>query len=126
MRNYENLDFLASLSAIAIDSHITEQANKKNYSNVRDLSKRLRMLSNKEELDPTGLLMFAKVIWPNDEDLKGKKDCDVYPQVNLLAKDLACFKEFPIERQKELRNVCVGLSKKVAHYSNLYGLKLVS
>ena len=120
MRNYEKLDFLASLSAIAIDSHITEQANKKNYSNVRDLSKRLRMLSNKEELNPTGLLMFAKVIWPNDEDLKGKKDCDVYPQVNLLAKDLACFEELSREKQKELRNVCLELSKKSQYYSHLY------
>ena len=114
MRNYHDLASLANLSAIAIDFHINKKANEKDYSNVKDLSKKLDGLS-KEQLDPAGLIMLAEVIWPNKEDLKGKQDGDVYLQTNLLAKDLACFREFPRERQEELRDVCVKLGKRLIY-----------
>jgi hypothetical protein len=125
MRNYHDLAFLASLSAIAIDFHINKKANEKDYSNVKDLSKKLDELS-KEHLDPISLFMLAEVIWPNKEDLKGKQDGNFYLQTNLLAKDLACFREFPRERQEELRDVCVELSKRSMYYSDSYGLELAA
>jgi len=119
------LAFLASLSAIAIDSHINEGVKEKDYSNVKELAKELDRLS-KEQVDPTGLVMLAEVIWPNNEDLKGKEKYDVYRQINLLAKDLACFKEFPREGQEELRDVCVELSRRSMYYSNPYRLELAA
>jgi len=70
--------------------------------------------------------MLAEVIWPNNEDLKGKEKDDVYRQINLLAKDLACFKEFSRERQEELRDVCIELSKRSMYYSNPYRLGLAA
>ena len=125
MRNYHDLASLANLSAIAIDFHINKKANEKDYSNVKDLSKKLDELS-KEQSDPIGLIMLADVIWPNKEDLKGKQDGDFYLQTNLLAKDLACFREFPKERQEELRDVCVELSKRSMYYSNPYRIGLAA
>lgn len=123
MRSYHDLAHLANLSAIAIEFHINETAKKENYSNVKDLSKKLNEFS-KEQLDPTGLIMLAEVIWSDDKDLIGKREDDVYLQANLLAKDLACFREFPRERQEELRDVCVELSKKSMYYSNPYRIGL--
>jgi hypothetical protein len=114
MRDYRDLVFLTSLSAITIDSHLNWRVKKKEYSYVKKLVKELDGLS-KEQLDPAGLIMLAEVIWPNKEDLKGKQDGDVYLQTNLLAKDLACFREFPRERQEELRDVCVKLSKRLIY-----------
>ena len=114
MKDYRDLAFLTSLSAIAIDSHLNWRIKKKEYSYVKDLAKELDGLS-KEQLDPAGLIMLAEVIWPNKEDLKGKQDGEVYLQTNLLAKDLACFREFPRERQEELRDVCVKLSKRLIY-----------
>jgi len=114
MRDYRDLVFLTSLSAITIDSHLNWRVKKKEYSYVKKLVKELDGLS-KEQLDPAGLNMLAEVIWPNKEDLKGKQDGDVYLQTNLLAKDLACFREFPRERQEELRDVCVRLSKRLIY-----------
>lgn len=125
MKDYRDLAFLTSLSAIAIDFHINKKANEKDYSNVKELAKELDRLS-KKQVDPTGLVMLAEVIWPNNEDLKGKEKDDVYRQINLLAKDLACFKEFPRERQEELRDVCVELSKRSMYYSNPYRLGLAA
>jgi len=125
MKDYRDLAFLTSLSAIAIDFHINKKANEKDYSNVKELAKELDKLSKKQS-DPTGLLMLAEVIWPNNEDLKGKEKDDVYLQTNLLAKDLACFREFPRERQEELRNVCVELSRRSMYYSNPYRLELAA
>ena len=114
MRSYRDLAFLASLSAITIDSYLNWRVKKKEYSYVKKLVKELDGLS-KEQLDPAGLIMLTEVIWPNKEDLKGKQDGDVYLQTNLLAKDLACFREFPRERQEELRDVCVRLSKRLIY-----------
>ena len=114
MRNYHDLAFLTSLSAITIDSHLNWRVKKKEYSYVKKLVKELDRLS-KEQLDPAGLIMLAEVIWPNKEDLKGKQDGDVYLQTNLLAKDLACFREFPRERQEELKDVCVKLGKRLIY-----------
>jgi len=125
MRNYRDLAFLTSSSAIAIDSHINGTAKKEDYSNVEELVKELYKRS-KEQSNPTSLIMLAKVIWPNNEDLKGKKKDDVYLQTNLLAKDLACFREFPRERQEELRNVCIELSKRSMYYSDSYRLGLAA
>jgi hypothetical protein len=125
MKDYRDLAFLTSLSAIAIDFHINKKANEKDYSNVKELAKELDRLS-KKQVDPTGLVMLAEVIWPNNEDLKGKEKDDVYLQINLLAKDLACFKEFPRERQEELRDICVELSKESMYYSNPYRLGLAA
>ncbi len=116
MINYEDLAFLASESAIAIDSHIKGRVKEKDYSNVEELANKLDKFS-KEQLDPIGLLMLAEVIWPNNKDLMGKREYHVYRQTNRLAKDLACFREFPKEKQEELRDVCVELSKKSKYYS---------
>jgi len=123
MRNYHDLASLANLSAIAIDFHINKKANEKDYSNVKDLSKKLDELS-KEYLDPISLFMLADVIWTNNEELRKKEANDVYRQTNLLAKDLACFRKFPRERQEELRDICVELSKKSMYYSNPYRIGL--
>ena len=125
MRNYRGLAFLASLSAIATDLYINKGTKEKDYSNVKELAKELGKIS-KERLDPKGLLMLAEVIWPNNEDLKGKKEDDVYLQINLLAKDLDHFREFPKERQEELRYVCVELSKKSMYYSYPYRIGFVT
>jgi len=123
MRNYRDLVFLTSLSAITIDSHLNWRVKEKEYSYVKKLANELDGLS-KEQLDPAGLIMLAEVIWPNKEDLKGKQDVDVYLQTNLLAKDLACFREFPRERQEELRDVCVKLSKRLIYPA--YGIYLAA
>lgn len=125
MRNYRELASLANLSAIAIDSHINGRIKKENYSNIRALANELDKLS-KKKLDPISHFMLAEVIWPDDKDLEGKKDDDVYPQTNLLAKDLACFEKFPRERQEELRDVCVELSERSMYYSNTYRLGLAA
>ncbi len=116
MRNYRGLAFLTSLSAIATDLYINKGAKEKDYSNVKELAKELGKIS-KEQLDPKGLLMLTEVIWPNIEAWEGKKDDDVYLQINLLAKDLTHFREFSRKRQEELRDVCVKLSKKSMYYS---------
>lgn len=124
MRNYHNLAFLANLSAIAIDSHIIRGlANEKDYSNVKELVKKLDKFS-KEKSDPTRLQMLAEVIWPDNKDLMEKEEDHAYLQVNLLAKDLDCFREFPRERQEELRDVCVKLSKKSMDYPDQYRIGL--
>ena len=125
MRNYNDLASLANLSAIAIEFHINETAKKEDYSNVKDLSKKLDELS-KEHLDPISLFMLAEVIWTNNEELRGKEENDVYRQINLLAKDFACFKEFPRGRQEELRDVCIELSRKSMYYSDSYRLELAA
>lgn len=117
--------FLASLSAIAIDSHINGRVKEKDYSNVKELVKKLDGLS-KEQSNPTGLIMLADVIWPDNEDLKGKEKDDVYLQINLLAKDLACFREFSRDRQEELRDVCVELSRRSMYYSDSYRIGLAA
>lgn len=118
-----SLALLASSSAIAIDSHTKERANKEDYSNVKELAKELDKFS-KEKLDPRGLFMLAEVIWPDNKELLGKEDDDAYLQVNLLAKDLDYFRKFPRERQKELRDICVKLSKKSMDYSDPYRIGL--
>ena len=115
MRNYRDLAILASSSAIGIDSHIHGLIKEKNYLHIKELAKELEGLS-KEKLSPTCLVMLGEVVWPNIEDWEGKKKDDVYLQTNLFAKDLACFKEFPRERQEELRDVCVELSERSMHY----------
>lgn len=115
MRSYEDLAFLASLSAIAIDSHIKGRAKEKSYSNVEELAKELDKFS-KEKLDPIGLMMLAEVIWPDKEDLKEKNVDDVYLQTNRLAKNLVRFEKFPRKKQEGLRDICVELSKQAKRY----------
>ena len=117
MENYRDLALLASLSAIGIDSHIHGLIKEKNYFHIKELAKKLGEFLKKQS-DPTDLVMLGEVVWPNIEDWEGKKNDDVYLQINLFAKDLAYFKEFPRERQEELRDVCVELSKKSMYYSN--------
>ena len=115
MRNYRDLAHLASLSAMVIDSYINNwRIKKKEYFYVKELIKELDRLS-KERLDLGGLVMLAEVIWPNNEDLKRKEKDDVYLQTNLLAKNLARFREFSKEKQEELKDVCVDLSRRLMY-----------
>jgi hypothetical protein len=115
--NLYDLVLLANNSAIEIDSNIIRKVYT-GYSYVRELAQEMENAS-RNYLDSTEILLFVEVIWPNEKDRIGRNVDEVYLQTNLLAKDLFHFSKFPKERQEELRNICVGLSRQASKHNLL-------
>ena len=115
MEHYFDLALEASGVSIAMDNHILGRATKRDYQNIVSLSERLHNIAGNHESAYD--LIIAGTIWRDREYWKGKTREDVKLKTWLLAKDLESFSEFPEERQKEIRDVCVRLSIKAMSYS---------
>jgi hypothetical protein len=108
------LDLLASRAAQGIDSYFRGKGKEEYYKHVDQIAKEIDSFSkDPRDLDWFGIL--TKIIWPIEENLKGVIE-DVYLQANLLAKDLLVFRELSTERQEELRDVCLEISKQARYH----------
>lgn len=108
---YFNLALDTSEVAVDISNIVLGNKVDINYQNINGISKYLYNISQSNRIDSTEDLMLAEAIWPNKEDLKGKRNDDLKFQIWLFAKDLELLTELPTERQEMLRDVCVDLSK---------------
>ena len=124
MRYYLNLASGASNAAIAIDHHLLGRAMQKEYQNINILSERLYSIVR--DYDPTPEWMMNDTIWPNREDWKGKTVEDTKLQTWLFAKDLETLTELSRERQEELRDACLSLSRNAQRYSRPFILRLAA
>ena len=119
-----DLSLRASLSAIEIDSYMNGKGGRY-FTHTTKLSKELEDFS-REEPDPLKSLMYANLLWPSWDDLKGKTTVDAYLQINLFAKELGCFEELDRDEQKVLLNNCIELSKLSRAHGNPYRMRLAA
>ena len=108
-------------AATAIDNHRLGLATTEQYQSVKDLAQTLYRIS--EGYDPTSEMMMGNVFWPNKEDLKGKTVEDAKLQTRRFANDLETLTELLGERQEELRDASLSLSKAAQRYSRPLILK---
>lgn len=122
--HYLNLSLKACNVAIAIDNHILGRAKEEEYQTIKGLSEGLYAMV--EAYDPDFELMMAETIWPDIKDWPGKTREDTKLQNWLFAKDLSTLIELPRERQEELRDACISLSRMANTYSKPLILRLVA
>jgi hypothetical protein len=116
----------ASLAAIEIEISMRE-GRLGPHANVIALAKELEEFSRKEP-DAFSLkgLTYANLFWPNYEDWRGKTAGELEVQINLFSKELRCFEELDEEKQRELINYCIRLSKLEQANDNSYRRRLVA
>lgn len=114
----------ASFSADEMKFYMREGRIRSN-SHVKKLAEYLDNVSKgKQEVMES--VMYADLIWPGFDDMRGKTTSDVYLHINLLAKDLRCFEELSRERQEELMNTCSRLSQLAHPNRNRYWFGLAA
>ena len=109
-----SLSFLASQSAVFLECYANGIDTGKSWSIVDYFSEEMDYISKNQSIKNSDMLL--RFVWPNSEDWKGRALDDVYLRVNLLAKDLKHFKEFPKKKQHELIDICLRLSTVASKY----------
>lgn len=84
------------------------------YQDVQRLSNQLYKIL--EYPNPLYEKVMAETIWPDKKDWEGKNRGDIQLQTWLFAKDLLKFRDFSREKQEELRNTCIELSREAQCY----------
>lgn len=119
---YMGLAAEASDAEIAIDNHRLGKATEEQYQNVRNLSNSLYEIA--KGYDPSTEFMMDDVIWPNRKDWVGKTRDDTRLQTWLFAKNLETFTYLSKERQRELLDACLRLSREARYSSKPMILRL--
>ena len=109
------LPIIASGAALDIECYL-QGGEQSSSEYVNHLAEEVDRISKNPSIDNS--VMLTKLAWPNREDLKGKSIEEAYVWANLLAKDLKYFREFPREKQEELRDACMELSD--LFYEDMY------
>lgn len=118
MMNLWILADLSSKAAIGINSHIIGQhRDRRFYGYVKELAQEIEGASRRH-LYSTEMDFLIKAIWPNEKN-RGNNIDQIYLEANLLSRVLYHFEELSRERQEELRDACLGLSKAAQSYFNL-------
>ena len=119
-----NLALLASKSAIYLE-RCSRGTPSPDFDTVNELAEEVYRLS-KDENDLYSV-MLAYLVWPENEDHRWRNMSKVYVHTNLLAKELAHFRDFSSEKQKELSGVCLHLSRLAqVHDTRNYRLAFVA
>lgn len=114
-----SLAFLASTSAVFLECYSGGIKIDEGLSMVGYLSEEIDYISKNPSIENSAMLL--SLVWPNQRDWKGRTTEDVYLHINLLAKDLKCFKELPKKKQQELVCDCLKLSE-IASMRDPYNL----
>ena len=108
-----SLAFLASKSAIAIESNLNGKRLAIFEGAVIPLAEEMKRLSKEKYSIKTGMLM--DFVFP-DEGWRGKSIDEVYSETEHFADDLSKFKTLPETAQRKLMRRCIDLSRSARNY----------
>ena len=123
LRN-SDLPFLASEAAIDIDNYLRIKTQEE--KSIQDLAHLIDTLTEGESPrvnlpDNCTVLSYALSGREKFEEYwKGKHINEVTLQTKLIARNLRAFKSLTKEKQEELSNFCVRLSREIAYYQSQY------